>query len=100
MDDVNWWLIALAFALGLVLTFALTIRRVTREMPVGGAAGEAAGAPTTRIHTRGGEATTRIPTAGRDDTPAKKTLPPSQAETTRMPDADESETQRRQGEQK
>jgi uncharacterized membrane protein ArfC len=34
MGDVNWWLIALAFVLGLLLTFALTIRRVTREVPV------------------------------------------------------------------
>ena len=34
MTDVNWWLMALAFVLGLALTFALTIRRVTREVPV------------------------------------------------------------------
>jgi hypothetical protein len=34
MDDANWWLIGLAFVLGLLLTFALTIRRVTREVPV------------------------------------------------------------------
>ena len=34
MSDVNWWLMALAFVLGLVLTFALTVRRVTREVPV------------------------------------------------------------------
>jgi hypothetical protein len=51
MGHVNWWLIGLAFVLGLLLTFALTIRRVTREVPVssstggvatGGTAGEAA----------------------------------------------------------
>ena len=34
MNDVNWWLMALAFVLGLALTFALMIRRVTREVPV------------------------------------------------------------------
>jgi hypothetical protein len=34
MRDVNWWLMTLAFLLGLVLTLALTIRRVTREVPV------------------------------------------------------------------
>lgn len=34
MHDVNWWLMALAFLLGLVLTLALTIRKVTREVPV------------------------------------------------------------------
>jgi uncharacterized membrane protein ArfC len=32
--DVNWWLISLAFLLGLLLTLALTIRKVTREVPV------------------------------------------------------------------
>ena len=55
MHDVNWWLMALAFLIGLVLTLALTIRKVTREVPVtlavaagaklvsgGGAAGGAA----------------------------------------------------------
>jgi len=34
MSDVNWWLMALAFLLGLLLTFAMMIRRVTREVPV------------------------------------------------------------------
>ena len=34
MHDVNWWLMTLAFLLGLVLTFALMIRKVTREVPV------------------------------------------------------------------
>jgi uncharacterized membrane protein ArfC len=51
MEHVNWLLIGLAFVLGLLLTFALTIRRVTREVPVssstggvaaGGTAGDAA----------------------------------------------------------
>ena len=35
MHDVNWWLMTLAFLLGLLLTLALTIRKVTREVPVG-----------------------------------------------------------------
>ncbi len=34
MNDVNWWLMALSFVLGLLLTFAFAIRRVTREVPV------------------------------------------------------------------
>ena len=34
MSDVNWWLMALAFALGVLLTLAFMIRRVTREVPV------------------------------------------------------------------
>ena len=33
MQDVNWWLMALAVVLGLALTFGLMIRRVTREVP-------------------------------------------------------------------
>jgi uncharacterized membrane protein ArfC len=39
MDHVNWWLTGLAFVLGLLLTFALTIRRVTREVPVSSSTG-------------------------------------------------------------
>lgn len=34
MGHVNYWLVGLAFLLGLLLTFGLTIRRVTREVPV------------------------------------------------------------------
>jgi hypothetical protein len=34
MHDVNWWLMSLAFLLGLLLTLAMMIRRVTREVPV------------------------------------------------------------------
>ena len=66
MHDVNWWLMALAFLLGLLLTLALTIRKVTREVPVsrtvsaavgGGAkvaAAAAAGATAAKL-TGGGE---------------------------------------------
>jgi hypothetical protein len=34
MGHVNYCLVAVAFLLGLLLTFALTIRRVKREVPV------------------------------------------------------------------
>jgi hypothetical protein len=34
MHNVNWWLMAVAFLLGLVLTLFLLIRRVKREVPV------------------------------------------------------------------
>ncbi|BBZ31812.1 channel accessory protein ArfC, sunset domain variant [Mycolicibacterium confluentis] len=34
MSDVNWWLMALAFVLGVLLTLAFMIRRVTREVPI------------------------------------------------------------------
>jgi uncharacterized membrane protein ArfC len=33
MHNVNWWLMALAFVLGLVLTLFLLVRRVKREVP-------------------------------------------------------------------
>lgn len=38
MGQVNYWLVGVAFLLGLLLTFALTIRRVEREVPVGSSA--------------------------------------------------------------
>ena len=34
MRDVNGWLMAMAFLLGLLLTLAMMVRRVTREVPV------------------------------------------------------------------
>lgn len=34
MNDVNWWLAAVAFVLGLMLTGAFMIRRVTGEVPI------------------------------------------------------------------
>lgn len=36
MHDVNGWLMVLSFSLGLVLTLAFTVRRVTCEVPVHG----------------------------------------------------------------
>jgi len=36
---VNWWLMALAFVLGMLFTFAFMIRRVTRDVPVYAALG-------------------------------------------------------------
>ncbi|CQD17012.1 hypothetical protein K1X22_03835 [Mycolicibacterium farcinogenes] len=84
MSDVNWWLMALAFVLGLVLTLALTLRRVKREVPVYGALGRrpdtAAGAGTgAKTAAAGGtaagttavtdDATTRLPKVGAGDEP-------------------------------
>ena len=43
MSDVNWWLLALAFLLGVVQTFTLTVRRVKREVPIYGAVGRGPG---------------------------------------------------------
>ena len=45
MRDVNWWLMALAFVLGLLLTLAMMIRRVTREVPVTHTVSAGVGAP-------------------------------------------------------
>ena len=44
MQSVNWWLMVLAFALGVVLTLAPMIRRVKREVPEYAAGASAAGA--------------------------------------------------------
>jgi hypothetical protein len=41
MGHVNYCLVAVAFLLGLLLTFAQTIRRVKREVPVRSSATDA-----------------------------------------------------------
>jgi hypothetical protein len=67
MDQMNWWLIGLAFVLGLSLTFVLTIRRVKREVPVSSPTGAAAAEPeTAKIKTPTAEEapTTTMPVAG------------------------------------
>ncbi|MEN3220228.1 hypothetical protein PUR22_05205 [Mycolicibacterium porcinum] len=84
MSDVNWWLMALAFVLGLVLTLALTLRRVKREVPVYGALGRrpdvpaasgGAAAKATGGGTAGGatavadDATTKLPKVSSGDEP-------------------------------
>ncbi|MCW1957762.1 MAG: hypothetical protein KIH64_004295 [Mycobacterium sp.] len=64
MHNVNWWLMALAFLLGLLLTLAMMIRRVTREVPVvhtvsagvkASGAVAAAGAAAAKLHDKVGE---------------------------------------------
>lgn len=84
MSDVNWWLMALAFVLGLVLTLALTLRRVKREVPVYGAlgrrpdAGAAGGGSAATGGTAAGatavadDATTKLPKVGSGDEPTTK----------------------------
>ena len=39
MNSVNWWLMTLAFVLGMLLAFVTMIRRVKREVPIHRAAG-------------------------------------------------------------
>lgn len=77
MNDVNWWLMALAFVLGLVLTLALTLRRVKREVPVYGALGRrpdaaAKGGTAAAATAVADDATTRLPRAGAVDEPTTK----------------------------
>ncbi|CAJ1579966.1 hypothetical protein [[Mycobacterium] wendilense] len=52
MNDVNGWLLALAFALGLLLTFAFMLRRVTREVPVYGPLGRGPNVDAAAVQTR------------------------------------------------
>jgi hypothetical protein len=58
MDYAHWGLMALAFVLGLVLTFALMIRRVKVEVPVT-TTGAAAGAGAAESKTAGSESETK-----------------------------------------
>ncbi len=58
MHDVNWWLMALAFILGLVLTLFLMIRRVKREVPE--YATSAAGAGSTGAAAAGGSGAAKL----------------------------------------
>jgi uncharacterized membrane protein ArfC len=46
---VNWWFVALAFVLGLVITAAFMIRRVEREVPASAAAGAAGGGSAAKL---------------------------------------------------
>jgi hypothetical protein len=67
MKDVNWWLMALAALSGLAVTFALTVRKVTREVPVTrtvSAAVRGAGAVTATAAAAGSSSTIRKLTGG------------------------------------
>jgi uncharacterized membrane protein ArfC len=93
MGHTNHWLLALSFVMGLILTLALVIRRVDREVPVHSSGVAAAGAavaeaPTTKIPT-GAEAeppTTKLPTGAAAAAATAKI--PSQAETAKIPVAE------------
>jgi hypothetical protein len=65
MTDVNWWLMALAFVLGLVLTFAGTVRRVKREVPIyealGSGVGDVEASATAKLRSVDGDATAKLP---------------------------------------
>lgn len=101
MNHPQWWLFGVAFLLGLVLTFALMIRRVTREVPVSALTDAASvGKPgtdaesqvsTTTIPVADEAATTRIPVAG-EKAPTTKTTAPGAAAPPATDPASESET--------
>ncbi|WP_234812236.1 hypothetical protein [Mycolicibacter longobardus] len=63
MHGANCWLMGLSFLLGLLLTFAFTVRRVRREVPVSATLGGAASAPTTPIPAAGAAAGAAAPAA-------------------------------------
>jgi uncharacterized membrane protein ArfC len=67
---VNWWLVALAFVLGLVITLAFMVRRVEREVPVSATAGAA-----------GAASAAKLVDSGSDTPPAEKDTVPAAAET-------------------
>jgi uncharacterized membrane protein ArfC len=65
MRDVNWWLMVLSFLLGLVLSLALMIRRVKREIPeyatlTAGTAGTAGAAGAAGAAAAGGAAAAKF----------------------------------------
>jgi uncharacterized membrane protein ArfC len=58
MSNVTCWLMTLAFVLGLLLTFALMIRRVKRQIPIYAAVGASAGAGVQAPHVSAPDALT------------------------------------------
>lgn len=86
MKDVNWWLMALAALAGLAVTFALTVRKVTREIPVTRtisaavrSAGTAVGASSTMHKLTGGDVELEPYGTGSIRTAASADAPSSQA---------------------
>ena len=66
MSNVTCWLMVLAFVLGLLLTFALMIRRVKRQIPIYAALGAGVKAP----HVSAPDAsTTKLPQVSGPDAP-------------------------------
>jgi uncharacterized membrane protein ArfC len=93
MGHTNHWLLALSFVMGLILTLALVIRRVDREVPVHSSGVAAAGAavaeaPTTKIppSPEAEPPTTKLPTGAAAAAATAKI--PSQAETAKIPVAE------------
>jgi uncharacterized membrane protein ArfC len=60
VNHVHWWLFALSFAVGLVLTLALLVRQVKRQVPVGKSEPTESEPTTTKIPVPKEPPTTRI----------------------------------------
>ena len=70
MSNVTCWLMVLAFVLGLLLTFALMIRRVKRQIPIYAAAGAGARAGVNAPHVSAPDASTaKLPQVSGPDAP-------------------------------
>lgn len=81
MDQVNWWLFALSFLAGLVLTFVLVIRSMKQQAPVS-VSGDESEPPTTLIPVESDSPTTIIPVA---EPPTMKIPVAKDAPTTKIP---------------
>ena len=69
MQNLNWWLMALAFVLGFVGTLLLTVRKVTREVPVSRTVSAAVGGAAKVAGAAAAGATAAKLTGGADEEP-------------------------------
>jgi uncharacterized membrane protein ArfC len=90
VNHVHWWLFALSFAMGLVLTLALIVRPVKRQVPVGKSEPTESEPETTRIRVAKEPPTTKIPVTKEPLT--TKIRIAKEAPTTRIPVAKEPPT--------
>jgi uncharacterized membrane protein ArfC len=75
VNHVHWWLFALSFAMGLVLTLALIVRPVKRQVPVGKSEPTESEPETTRIRVAKEPPTTKIPVTRESPTRKIPTVP-------------------------
>jgi uncharacterized membrane protein ArfC len=103
VNHVHWWLFALSFAMGLLLTLALILRPVKRQVPVGKSEPTEPEPSTTKIPVPKEAPTTRIPVAKEAPTtrirvakepPTTRIPVPREPPTTKIPVARESPTRK------
>jgi uncharacterized membrane protein ArfC len=98
MNDVSWWLFGLSFAIGLVLTLALTVDTAKSPAPVRKSKDIKPEPPTTRIPVADEPPTTRIATTEQRTTKIPVTerrttkIPVTERRTTKIPIVKESPT--------